>query len=689
MKRIFLVLTLALMQTALWAVPAKRGVWKDIKLADGTTVHVALRGDEFRSYWQAEDGRCFVKDAEQQCYVLTDIATILAEGRDARAKAPALLPSRVSIGGSHPAFVGSRKGVIILVEFTDCKFQSGHDAKYYSGVANELTDKHKQDGFVGSIHDYFYDQSYGKFDLTFDVIGPISLKYNQAYYGGHEGNANDKNVPAMVIEAIQGAANLKPDFSEYDWFGDGYVDQVFIIYAGRGEASGGGDNTIWPHRSSLTYARTIGGKKVQVYACSNEMQSDDKIDGIGPFCHEFSHCLGLADLYDTSGGDNYGMGQWDVMEAGNYLGESFRPCGYSGFERNYCGWKTPIVLTDDADITGMKGIAEDGDYYMIFNDNYDNEYYILENRNQVGWDKELFNSGLLITHIDFDKSIWASNSVNASNNKDGHEHYSLFQADNDPTFSYNRIAGDVYPYRANNKLTNTSVPAAELYHPNSVGEYYMSKPITGIVRHDDGTISFKFRNEVGKEPEEQKGLLFSETFEYSNGIGGNDGTWKAGNASFVPDNDGWESAKAYGGAQCAIFGTSLSAGKAITPIITIEGEATLSFLAAPVTKEAKSITLSINSGDATLSETTFDLAADQWTNCSTKLTGTGEVSIQFKSNSKRFFLDEVMVTTSEYDAIDTPSATHVNKRMYNLMGQPVDNKYRGLVISNGKKLIIK
>lgn len=702
MKKLISMLSMAAVSVAMMAIPVKPGVWKMVTLADGTQVRAELRGDEYMSYWQTEDGQRYVQQEGTQTYIKADLAQLQLNAAKMRQAAPLRKGrKKVDIGGDHPDFVGSKKGLIILAEFSDVKFQTGHDADFYSRVANEENFT-SSEGHVGSIRDYFLAQSEGQFDLSFDVAGPYELKYEQAYYGKNTSYSKDVNVRTMVKEAVQAAAKELGDFSAYDWFDDGYVDQVFVIYAGRGEADGGGENTIWPHRSQLLSNLTLGGKKVNVYACANEMRSDTQINGIGPFCHEFSHCLGLPDLYDTSYSGNYGMSGWDLMDSGAYLGDTFRPCGYSGYERNYCGWKTPQYLTDDTSVTDMKGLEEGGEYYIIQNDNYSSEYYILENRTKTGWDTDLDGEGLLITYIDFNSSLWSYNEVNTLNGylSNDHQRYTVFAADN----SYSGSCGDdAYPYNRNNLFTNYSVPAQTLYHANTDGKYFMSKPITNITKASDGSISFDFANEVGKEDEPlPSGVFFRETFNYCNGDGGNDDEWNVTTANMsglMTDNMDWTVSEGKGGNKCAIIGGASRKGEATTPEFTITEPAVVSFKAGYITSGAPSLTLAVAEGDATLSETSFTMTGRQWSEFTSNLTATSypaTVKLTFANTRRRFFLDEVYVTTKSATGIKTIASdtdASAASSIYTIDGRHVGNDASmlkpGLYIKGGKKLVVK
>lgn len=506
------------------AMPAKKGVWHTITLANGTEVTAELRGDEFLNWMETSDGQRLVANDNGR-YVVADMPALqeaanarralIGEARAQRlARATALKTDngllKTVIGGKHEPYLGKKKGLIILVEFTDKKFMDGHDLDFYKRVANERGFTHSE-GFVGSVSDYFLAQSNGQFELDFDVVGPIQLAHKVSYYGSNTNGTTDANAAYMIKEACDGANKAGINFSDYDWDGDGEADQVFVLYAGYGEASGGAANTIWPHEWQMKYQTKVGiltysTGKVNTYACANECTKDpqtkkDISEGIGGICHEFSHCLGFADMYDTYNQDNnYGMSYWDVMDSGSYNGDGFRPCNYTGYERMYAGWVEPIVLDKAATVLKMESSTDFARPFIVYNDKHKDEYYLLENRQKTGWDKSILGSGMLIMHVDFKQSIWQSNMVNSS--KSDHMRCTIFHADNDAGFlkvvngytyiDRDNIKNDVYPYEDNDELTNTSKPAAKLYNVGLDGTKNMSKPITGITRNEDGTMAFKF-----------------------------------------------------------------------------------------------------------------------------------------------------------------------------------------------------
>ena len=532
MKKIIAMLSLALAASTTFAVPAKQAK-KTLTLADGTQVVATQMGDEYMNWWQTDNGMRYVESQDKEgVYEAANMDVMAAHAQMRRAnigeKRAKRLNSvvkpvnmsfssgqqRVQIGDEHITYTGKKKGIIILVQFPNQKFETGHDNAYYKMVANEKGLTH-EDGYVGSVTDYFLSQSNGQFELDFDIAGPYTLSHTSSYYGKNDGANIDTKVGYMIQEGCDAAVEDGFNFNDYDWDGDGYADQVFVLYAGLGEASGGDAKTVWPHEYQIRW--TCVGKvlnysdqgkgKVDTYACANEMErvinnatgtytNELKLAGIGTICHEFSHCLGFADMYDTSAnGGNYGMGFYDVMSAGSYNGGGFTPCNYTAYERIYAGWTEPIVLDDEpATIKAMKSSEDYGRPFILYNDKHPDEFYTLENRQKKGWDAELYGSGLMITHVDYDQTKWGINQVNAS--ASDHQRCTIFHADNDADGTVlESIKNDLYPYMSggvplNDELTDDSRPAAKLYNKNADGTKYMGKPITAIKKNVNGTISF-------------------------------------------------------------------------------------------------------------------------------------------------------------------------------------------------------
>ncbi len=495
MKRFIFTLCFLLAFLSSNAVPAKRGIWQMVTLEDGSKVNVELSGSEFMKFYQSEDSLIYIQDPITGLFKRADLDSLLLKAEEKRGINPSKRNlAKLSAKEKAAIYTGEKRGLIILVEFSDVKFQTSHTRDLYDRIANEEGFT-SDEGFQGSVRDYFKDQSYGQFFLNFDVVGPVTLSKSYAYYGENNsyGDEYSSRLNEFVREACIGVMN-EVNFSTYDWDSDGYVDQVFLLYAGYGESDGGGALTIWPHEWNL-YSTGYGmislnGVLVNTYACSNEIKPSGKTEGIGPMCHEFAHCFGLRDTYDI-GYKYFGMSYWDIMDAGEYNSEGFVPAGFTGYERMSCGWVNPTVLNSSVSVQGMQAITDSPDIYIIYNDANENEYYILENRQLKSWDAGLPGSGLLVVHLDYDEYVWYMNQINYTSR----QRCTIIPADNQLSSTTRSLQGDPYPYQNNNSLTNTSTPAATLNNQNTDGSYYMNKPITNITQNLDGTISFNFMME--------------------------------------------------------------------------------------------------------------------------------------------------------------------------------------------------
>lgn len=519
MKKLYLMLSMLFaFGTAANAVPAKK-LQKVITLANGTQVSVELRGDEYLSWWEGTDGTAYRTTAtDENVFEAFDLEAQKPAAAARRARTEQGRVARLArvknslkgaddkmrgLGGDHITYKGVKKGLVVLVDFKNKKFADGHDLEYYKNVINGKDFTDEAEGYVGSVRDYFLAQSNGQFELDFDVVGPVTMSKNYGYYGNDGAYQKDEKVYEMIKEAcdgIQDQVNLK----DYDWDGDGEADQVFFLYAGLGQASGGSYSTIWPHESQLLYwpcgVLSYPTGKINTYACANELQPETQGSsryisaGIGTICHEFSHCLGFADMYDTFGGGGYGMSVFDVMDQGSYNGNGFVPCNYTAFERIYAGWVEPIELDVPATVKDMKSVSDYGRPFIMYNYKNTNEYFLMENRQNTGWDEGLYGSnGLLIVHVNYVPSRWINNSVNSS--KEKIQCCTVVNADGSREISNTlSLQGDLYPYEEkgmtmNDEFTDDSEPASKLYNKNNDNSYALGIPITQIKR-SKGSISF-------------------------------------------------------------------------------------------------------------------------------------------------------------------------------------------------------
>ena len=543
-KRLLTLAAASLLAASSIAIPAKRR-YLQVNQPDGRALTVTINGDENFHFYATTDGIPLVKAIDgTYCYATLDangklitssllahnaenrsqqemtfistnsqnVLTIKQMGAKRAAMRNAVRQSRLkarmqksglatngmstymagATGGEGIGVTGKRKGLVILVNFKDVKMQAAHNNAEWSNFFNQ--EGYNKLGNSGSVHDYFYKQSYGKFDLEFDVVGPVTLSKNMVAYGGNDSDGNDADPAGMAYEACKLAAS-QVNFADYDWDGDGEVDQVFIIYAGYGEASYDDEDTIWPHEwdlASAGYNLTLNGVKISTYGCSQELygaSSLKQMDGIGAACHEFSHCMGLPDMYDTEYSGGYGMSDWDIMSNGSYGDDGYKPVGYNSYEKWVSGWLQPTELKSPQYITDMKALSDAPEAYVIYNEKTPTEYYLLENRQQKSTDSELPAHGMLVLHVDYDKSAWENNTLNNSKN---HQRFTIIPADGVCSDATN--SGDTYPgTKMNTSLTDTSSPAAKLFNANKDGRYYMGKPITDIAENN-GLISFTFMN---------------------------------------------------------------------------------------------------------------------------------------------------------------------------------------------------
>ena len=508
---------------------------------DGSIITVRIHGDEFFNYKTTLDGYALIPDAAgilnyaklnsignlvstsirateiekrsttENRFIVSlnknlDLSNLNIKGRAIKAQQKALssVPQK-----SYP-LTGAHKSIVILVNFTDKSFITASPKTAYTNLLNQSG--YSTNGGTGSANDYFKVSSNGVFNPEFDVVGPFNLPNNMAFYGANDAKGNDLNAPQMIADACNAAFNSGVDFSQYDTDNDGIVDNVFVYYAGYNEAEGGAANSIWPHRwaiyptvlysggnySGSIASITFNGKRVLDYACTSELRGNvgSNMCGVGTFCHEFGHVLGLDDLYNTAGDNSYiTLETFDIMDYGPYLNLGRTPPTYSAYERFFLNWLVPVELKQSTNVS-LSPIISSNTAYLISQTGNHNlnganpnpvEFFLLENRQNTGWDTYFgmnpnFSTssqpahGLYITHITYNQVTWSNNSPNNVANAMGVDVVRADGAASDAT-----LAGDLFP--GTSKVTS--------YNPALRNGTNLKKPLFNI-KESNGIITFNF-----------------------------------------------------------------------------------------------------------------------------------------------------------------------------------------------------
>lgn len=466
---------------------------------DGTTLTVVLHGDEFLNYLTTSDGYTVVKNkAGYFTYARLDGNQLVAGDRIARdnrtaadnaylAALPKGLKSKSMVDrgskmlnhrnevlrgighGGHMDYSKFR-GLIVLINYTDRKFDDYVPSNYTpQDFYEQMINGHDYKGFtlpagtkvecMGSVRDYYYDNSFQQFDPHFDILGPVDVPFACT-------DAHQFNCDSIFFAALE-ALDPEVDFSQYDTDEDGTADMVFFLVAGHGsDYSANNRDYLWPHMKDFTDSPVLDGVNFKLYACSTNMIGEENeyyivynnVAGIGTICHEFSHCLGLPDFYDTdsdgSGGVNHAYPlTWSIMASGFKNNNGRNPAGYSLYERYALGFAQPTLI--DAEGTIELPALEKSNMGYRLNTANENEFFLIENRQRIKWDKNLPGPGMLIFRVDSTNvEVWENNLVNANPN---HNYYELLRANFN---GMNDSPRDPFPGTTNvTSITNATQPS--------------------------------------------------------------------------------------------------------------------------------------------------------------------------------------------------------------------------------------
>ena len=576
MKKTLSFLLYLLVSLGLYAVPAKP-IIKTLTQPDGSIVEARLVGDENHHYYTTLDGEKIDYSVQSTEYRVQSTDNELNSKKRVH---PSTFNSQFSTFNLKRAPHQAERGLVILVEFKDLSFTKTR--QNFDDLLNK--DGYNYNGATGSAMNYFKDASNGQYVPSFDVFGPYKLDRNMSYYGQNDASDLDMHPDQMVVDAIAKLAADKTanvNFADYDTDNDGYIDNIFVYYAGYGENEGAPANTIWPHAwevydEYVTGQLVYNGKTLKGYACTSELQgiNGSTMCGIGTFCHEFSHVLGLPDWYVTDYSSTHKTpGDWDLMDAGAYLNDGNTPPTYSAHERFYLGWLTPEILNVEGEFE-LEEIQKSNKAYIITSSGTHNldggnpnpkTYFLLENRQNTGWDRYLPGHGLMISKTVYDEDDWSNNIPNNSRYSQG---YDIIEADGKaPNENYGK-PGDLFPGTSN--VTS--------YSP------YAQYPITNIAEVGD-KITFSFMKSANENPDDGDddnngdivfdGDCFEETFD---GLVENSSADITDKMDDYADNSGWSGYKLFGSSGALKVGSSKHKGYVITPSLPFEGEVNVEFI---------------------------------------------------------------------------------------------------------------
>lgn len=743
-RTILLLLSFLMSICTAMAVPAYKGAIS-VKQPDGSTVTIRLHGDEFMSFTTTADGYTVEKNNKgYYCYAVkqngimtaTDIVAHDTENRDVKEKAflatqakmqhadmtaeqqqfkqraKSLQKKDVKKGLSASGYDYSNfKGLIILVEYSDRPFQRSDANEFYNDMVNTSgyngyydEDGTKFNACTGSVRDYYYDNSNGIFDPSFDVVGPIQVSYVTT--DAHK----TSNFYPILKEALQ-KADQYINYADYDADNDGAVDMVYFIASGYGSNYGDNNqNYLWPYASDLAWYSYFMGLKYDNmsfgrYACSVEMGGYEAyadypeysfIDGIGTMCHEFSHVLGLEDHYDTNyeeDGQSNDPDIWDVMSGGSYQNKSRTPVGYNAFERYTLGFLGTLNYINEEKEYTLNALNTSNEALRL-NTKVNKEYFILENRQQSRWDQYLPGHGMLIWRVDStNTSVWTNNKVNCNPN---HNYFELIRAKNGTGAS----ASDPFPGSGKVKeINNETTPSLKTWSGKE------SDWIISNITESNKVIKFNVLGEmVELESDNEPFESLDITTEDATGLQGVFCKWDLTAATI-------EATTGYGNGNRVVkinrYGT-LTSSKIRKPI----KEVTFKFWNAGNNSTTVYFATSSDGG------TTWNNQKEASANA-TKVNVSGNSNVELKyvldetepgtlfriqnkpmTSNIENYIDDITVVYNPGEELpeDNPgtgiqqiyatgAVDNKASQMYNLSGQKVNPSYRGIVIINGKKVI--
>jgi M6 family metalloprotease-like protein len=482
---------------------------------DGSKITVTLKGDEHMKWAQTADGYSVMRNStgvfeysrldanqnmipsgvqarneQERSYTDIQFLSTTPKGLTYSAGQVGMMKniSRINQKSTFKSaqISGTKKFLCILIGFTDKAFTK--TKADYENLLNQPG--YATDGAMGSVYDYYKENSYSQLNLSFTVAGPYVASHNMSYYGANNSQGIDVNPEALVTEAVK-LADPTIDFTEFDNNKNGTVEGVYVVYAGYGEDAGASSSTIWAHTASIPPI-TLDGVTVSDYACSSELRGTNGtgISRIGPICHELGHILGAMDFYDSNYNTNGlydGTGNWDIMANGAWNNNGVTPAHHNPYTKIFVyGWAVTQTFTSGANITLLDAEQNNNSFYIV-NTATSNEFFLFENRQKQKFDSYIPGHGMIIYHVDGNYISTAGDQINIGS------HQGLYpvcaNATGLPPATYGVINGAGLPFPGTGNRTSFT----DFTTPNALSwsSAKTNAPITNITEDiTNKTVSF-------------------------------------------------------------------------------------------------------------------------------------------------------------------------------------------------------
>ena len=442
MRRFITLFLFFFLQIPLWGIKA---VSHPIKVTqpDGSTITILCHGDEFFRYFTTLSGAPITRCPDGY-YYYTEFKKSTQAITSKRVSESSIVP----LGNSYSKYICpseyirsireanfresgmseytctsasndfKRRILVIPVEFENVKF---HSTATLTSYLKELTDKIKA----------YYEYNIPGSIFDFTIAPKVTLHQKLAYYAAnttdeYEGTMYDSNIKIMVSDALSQLKGTIP-FNSFDSDADGFVDYIHFIHAGMNEAESANPDTFWPQTINLAKSDiTIAGKRISIVSITSELRSSEgeEYAGIGNFCHEMGHFLGLPDFYDVDNdinGKSKGLwGTTSLMDRGNFNDNGMTPPYLNAIEREVLGTLEYASISNIGTIT-LLPINLSNQAYRIETSN-PGEYFLFECRQSTGNDRFIGGSGMLVYHIDNSLNVvhgirasirWRNNTINS------------------------------------------------------------------------------------------------------------------------------------------------------------------------------------------------------------------------------------------------------------------------------------